>query len=234
MRTVTFSDEKIARLVNENFVATWTNPNPKFHNCEKGTERKIATHKGEVFATRNLGTYVLDPSGNILHYFFGYFAPAYYARELEFSLNVLRETRDDLGQIRRDASVRYVALHSARKREREAEIQQLLRSPLQVPKDFRQEMEAIVSAFPDPETEKSSTVGVFGGGGLNLADRLSRIAGSDKAMLSSRREHLLEGLRHLVAVHRTLVSHGQQRSPSLPQMRQVRARHVGANPFAEE
>ena len=94
MRSVTFSDKTIAKYVNENFVATWINRNPKFHNCDFNTEKWIAEHNGEAYATKNFCTFFTTPDLDVLHYLSGYYAPGWFKPELEAALAMRYEGYD--------------------------------------------------------------------------------------------------------------------------------------------
>lgn len=110
MRTVTFSNSEVARVVNENFVATWTNRKPGFHNCEKKTEARIQ-QLGDSYPTRNFCTYFLTPQKGVLHYFTGYFAPGIFLREVRMAQ-----------EAKGGAIAGFVSLHQARAEELRREL----------------------------------------------------------------------------------------------------------------
>lgn len=103
MRTVTFSDEKVAEVVNANFVPLWFNRGKGFHNCEHRTEEGIFLRSAEAYTTKNICTFFLDPNGRVVHYFSGYYAPPVFL-ELIRPLLALREatTDEDVRRFHRD------------------------------------------------------------------------------------------------------------------------------------
>ncbi len=76
LRTVTFSDPRVAALVNARFVSAWDNRAPYFHDGDYAPESKIFAGAGEAFATKNICTFVLTPDGSVFHYVAGHLAPA--------------------------------------------------------------------------------------------------------------------------------------------------------------
>jgi hypothetical protein len=75
MRTVTFSNPKIAKEVNANYVPVWVNRGPGFHNCELRTEKRIFQTSQEAYSTRNICTFFMTPDEKVLHYVAGYYSP---------------------------------------------------------------------------------------------------------------------------------------------------------------
>ncbi len=75
MRTVTFSDRRVAEAVNSRFVPVWYNRGRGFHNCEVRTEKWIFESSGEAYPTKNICTFFLTPDLRVLHYAAGYYAP---------------------------------------------------------------------------------------------------------------------------------------------------------------
>ena len=73
MRTVTFSDASVSRILNDNFICTWVNREPGFHNCDLTAERMISEY--ESFATKNFCTFFATPDRDVLHYASGFFKP---------------------------------------------------------------------------------------------------------------------------------------------------------------
>lgn len=78
MRTVTFSDPRVADHINRNFIPVWFNRGPGFHNEEKHTERSIFEHNFESYPTRNICTFFLKPDGSVYFYVAGYYAPDFF------------------------------------------------------------------------------------------------------------------------------------------------------------
>jgi hypothetical protein len=75
MRTVTFSDKKVAERVNSRFVPVWYNRGKGFHNCEKHTEQWIFNSSAECYPTKNICTFFLTPDLKVVYYVAGYWAP---------------------------------------------------------------------------------------------------------------------------------------------------------------
>jgi hypothetical protein len=94
MRTVTFSDAKVAEYVNANFIPLWFNRGKGFHNCEHRTEEGIFLRSAEAYTTKNICTFFLEPGGKVVHYFSGYYAPPVFL-DLVRPLAALRENAGD-------------------------------------------------------------------------------------------------------------------------------------------
>ena len=89
MRTVTFSDRRVAEMVNSQFVPVWFNRGRGFHNCERKTEKRIFESHGEAYPTKNICTFFLTPDLRVVSYVAGFVAPELFvevlgaARELQ-------------------------------------------------------------------------------------------------------------------------------------------------------
>lgn len=75
MRTVTFSDERVAERINERFIPAWYNRGPGFHNCNFWTEKNIFTRTADCYPTRNICTFFLTPDRDVMYYVAGYWGP---------------------------------------------------------------------------------------------------------------------------------------------------------------
>jgi hypothetical protein len=95
LRTVTFSDAKVAAVVNANFVSAWHNRAPGFRNTEDTTEKSIFEHSNEAFPTKNICTFILTPDGRVFHYMAGYASPELFLRFLDDALALRRAAFDD-------------------------------------------------------------------------------------------------------------------------------------------
>lgn len=113
MRTVTFSDETTAKLVNENFVSTWINRNPKFHNCDLSQEQRIFTTSYECYSTKNFCTFFVTPDLEVLHYFSGYYSPEFFRAEVEFVLELAPKLKKDGMSVYRSLHTKHAAKHAA-------------------------------------------------------------------------------------------------------------------------
>jgi hypothetical protein len=87
---VTFSDPKVAEVVNKNFVPAWFNRSPGFCNSDFTTEKSIFENSAEAFLTKNICTFVLAPDGRVFHYVAGYVSPELFQRFLEDALALRR------------------------------------------------------------------------------------------------------------------------------------------------
>jgi hypothetical protein len=111
MRTVTFSDAKVAKAVNGKFIATWVNRQVGFHNCETETEKRIKKYQYECFATKNFCTFFTTPDLDVLHYQSGYSHPGLFLEELDFVHKVASQTLDPNHRYMEDALPEFRALH---------------------------------------------------------------------------------------------------------------------------
>ena len=68
MRTVTFSDARVAEVVNKHFVSAWFNRSPGFTNADLTTEKKIFAQSAEAYTTRNICTFIMTPEGHVFSY----------------------------------------------------------------------------------------------------------------------------------------------------------------------
>lgn len=96
MRTVTFSDPRVAKKVNERFVPAWYNRGTGFHNCNFWTEKNIFTRTADCFPTRNICTFFLTPDREVAYYIAGYYGPDAFLEILDVadSLKTIKSTDD--------------------------------------------------------------------------------------------------------------------------------------------
>lgn len=226
MRTVTFSDPALAAFVNRNFVSVWKNRSMGFNNCEMATERCIAIHKGEIFPTRNICTFILDAEKRCSHLFSGHYAPSPCRSELEFALKVHRATHDENGHMKPDAAAAYVALHKERSEARSKESLELRKMTPKVPEGFLAEMQAIEALFPDPKAaDHTAEMAAAGPAKIGPAQL--------KGIVADRLGHYIGGLQHLRQVSRELSMKAAQ-ALRIPELEKVLRAHNSADPFAEE
>lgn len=83
MRTVTFSNAKVAERVNSRFVPVWFNRGQGFHNCEKRTEDSIFARSADCYPTKNICTFFLSSDMKVVYYIAGYWAPEPFLEILE-------------------------------------------------------------------------------------------------------------------------------------------------------
>jgi hypothetical protein len=145
MRTVTFSDEKVAELVNDNFVSTWYNRNPSFHNCDLGEEERIFKTAFDCYATRNFCTFFVTPKREVLHYFAGYYSPALFREELNFVLRLAKETLDGNGNLKRGWVRPFRKLHGERVEKRKADASKIAGMKINTSRNQRSSDNAVSS-----------------------------------------------------------------------------------------
>lgn len=122
LRTVTFSDKKVAGLVNANFVSAWVNRSPGFCDGSDEAEKSIFQGATEAFLTKNICTFVLTPSGRVFHYVAGYVSPELFLRFLEDAL-ALRRAGFDAWMIQKPGGLAALRkIHFERAAAREAEL----------------------------------------------------------------------------------------------------------------
>jgi hypothetical protein len=110
---VTFSDAKVAEVVNANFVAAWFNRSPGFANNDDQAEKSIFEHSTEAFLTKNICTFILTPDGRVFHYLAGYAAPEPFLKFLEEALALRRAGFDDRMALKSDGLVALKKIHTA-------------------------------------------------------------------------------------------------------------------------
>src|SRR5262245_21431573 len=101
MRTVTFSNADVARALRQDFICTWVNREPGFHNCDNEAERRIV--KMESFATKNFVTFFTSPDLDVLHYASGFFRPESFLTELALVQKLKEATLDLKNRYMEDA-----------------------------------------------------------------------------------------------------------------------------------
>jgi len=111
---VTFSNKKVAEVVNANFVATWFNRSPGFVNTDDSAEKSIFQGASEAFLTKNICTFVMTPDGKVFHYIAGYVSPEIFLRFLDDAL-ALRRAGFDQWMIQKPGGLEAVRkLHAER------------------------------------------------------------------------------------------------------------------------
>jgi hypothetical protein len=103
MRTVTFSNAKVAEQVNTKFVPVWYNRGQGFHNCEKNTEQWIFTANAECYPTKNICTFFMTPEFEVVYYVSGYFAPDVFLDILS-GVQKLQAAPKSLGKVHKELS----------------------------------------------------------------------------------------------------------------------------------
>lgn len=113
MRTVTFSNAEVAKVINDKFVATWVNRQPGFHNCDDHAEKRIEKYDYECFATKNFCTFFTSPDQDVLHYGSGHQYPTLFLKEVAFVLELAPAVLDGRNRYMEDALPEFRALHVA-------------------------------------------------------------------------------------------------------------------------
>src|SRR5262245_26883453 len=109
MRTVTFSEASVSRVLNEYFICTWVNREPGFHNCDLTAERMITEY--DMFATKNFCTFFATPDLDVLHYASGFYKPEPYLREVRFVRELQKAVLDGRNRYMEDALPEFRDLH---------------------------------------------------------------------------------------------------------------------------
>jgi hypothetical protein len=103
MRTVTFSNAKVAEVVNSKFVPVWYNRGQGFHNCEKSTEQWIFSSSTECYPTKNICTFFMTPDLDVVYYVSGYYSPDMFL-EILASVQKLQASPRNLGAVQKEIS----------------------------------------------------------------------------------------------------------------------------------
>lgn len=103
MRTVTFSNAKVAEQVNSKFVPVWYNRGQGFHNCEKSTETWIFNSSTECYPTKNICTFFMTPDLEVVYYVSGYYAPDVFLDVLA-AVQKLHASPKDRGRLHKEIS----------------------------------------------------------------------------------------------------------------------------------
>jgi hypothetical protein len=105
---VSFSDKRVADLVNSKFIAAWTNRGPGFNNTEYWTEKGIAEQNYEAYPTKNICTFFLTPQGKVFYYVAGSYSPELLLKILE-SASALRKLLFDEKMVLKDGGLAQAA-----------------------------------------------------------------------------------------------------------------------------
>jgi len=91
---VSFSDKRVADVVNAKFIAAWTNRGPGFNNTEFWAEKGIVGQNYEAYPTKNICTFFLTPDRKVFYYVAGSYSPELFLKILE-TASTLRTTLFD-------------------------------------------------------------------------------------------------------------------------------------------
>ena len=103
MRTVTFSNAKVAEQINSKFIPVWYNRGQGFHNCEKSTEKWIFTSNTECYPTKNICTFFMTPDLEVVDYVAGYYAPDVFL-DILAGVQKLQAAPKSLGKVHKEIS----------------------------------------------------------------------------------------------------------------------------------
>jgi hypothetical protein len=108
---VSFSDKRVADLVNSKFVAAWTNRGPGFINTEFWTEKGIASRDYEAYPTKNICTFFLTPEGKVFYYVAGSYSPELFLKILETAATLRTTLFDDKMRLKEKGLVQAARFH---------------------------------------------------------------------------------------------------------------------------
>ncbi len=222
MRTVTFSNKKVAKQVNESFVSTWYNRNSRFHNCDFSEERRIVTNSYECFATQNICTFFVTPKREVLHYFSGYLSPEFFQDEVRFVLKLAGETLDEDGNLKRGWARPFRKLHKDRSEQRKKDAIRIAKIRLPSTRNSKHTKYRGQEESPAKSTTES----------LLCTPESGTNSQSMRGNLAARKGSLVEGLQYLRQVHRYFVMTSSNSRKIY--LNKVLRQYRGGNPFTEE
>lgn len=114
MRTVSFSDKRVADRVNAQFVAAWINRGPGFRNNEYWTETGIVQNHYEAYPTKNICTFFLNPEGKVFFYVAGSYSPELFLEILDTVWTLRKALFDDRMAPRTAGLVEAARIHGER------------------------------------------------------------------------------------------------------------------------
>ncbi len=95
LRTVTFSDKRVADMINTRFVAAWCNRGPGFKNNDLWSEKRIFESDLEAYPTKNICTFFLSPEGRVFYYVAGSYSPEFFLKILDTATSLRQALFDD-------------------------------------------------------------------------------------------------------------------------------------------
>lgn len=95
LRTVTFSDKRVADMINTRFVPAWCNRGPGFKNNDLWSEKRIFESDLEAYPTKNICTFFLTPEGRVFYYVAGSYSPEYFLKILDTATALRQAMFDD-------------------------------------------------------------------------------------------------------------------------------------------
>lgn len=96
---MSFSDKRVADVVNSKFVAAWTNRGPGFRNTEFWTEKGISDRNYEIYPTKNICTFFLTPDRKVFYYAAGSYAPEVFLKILDTASTLRKLLFDEQMQL---------------------------------------------------------------------------------------------------------------------------------------
>ncbi len=113
LRTVTFSNPKVAEFINANFVCAWHNRAPGFKNDDPQAEQSIFQQSTEAYTTKNICTFFMSPDGHVFHYVAGYLSPSLFLKEAALALDIRTGAFDESMRMKEDGPAKARAVHAA-------------------------------------------------------------------------------------------------------------------------
>ncbi len=114
-RTVLFSDEKLARKINDRFVSTWIDKGPQ-HTFEPGIYAHVARSQLEGFAlgkgVTNITAVFATADGTVLDAIPGYLDRESFEAEMDFALDLAKKLESCISK--EEAAATYTSAHHAR------------------------------------------------------------------------------------------------------------------------
>jgi len=111
MRTVTFSDPEVVRLMNESFVCAWVNKRPtqKFKDGNRSTRESLRLSNGT--APANVTSVFAGPDGTVIHAMAGSLDARFFKTQIEFAKD-LRLRMYEGSELRPHGEASYVNAHT--------------------------------------------------------------------------------------------------------------------------
>jgi hypothetical protein len=108
---VSFSDKRVADVVNSKFIAAWVNRGPGFNNTDLWTEQGIVGQNYEAYPTKNICTFFLTPEQKVFYYVAGSYSPDLFLKILETASTLRTTLFDDKMQLKEKGLVQAAKFH---------------------------------------------------------------------------------------------------------------------------
>jgi hypothetical protein len=134
---VTFSDKRVADVVNRDFVAAWVNRGPGFRNMDFWSETRIFNQDLEAYPTKNICTFFLTPDGRVFHYVAGSYSPETFLKILE-TVSALKGALFEAGMKPKAGGLVEAAKIHAQRAEACAEMKEKMQAAAATPDGWRE------------------------------------------------------------------------------------------------